>query len=63
MGQLNQLWRSRAILAPSLKDQPLQALAMADSGIRRQSVDLEQKWTDNIETSEMECYRKSTKIP
>ena len=43
MGQLNQLWRSRAILAPSLKDQPLQALAMADSGIRRQSVDLEQK--------------------
>jgi len=62
MAQLNTLWRSRAISNP-LKAQLIQALIWPIVTYGADAWTLNKELTGNIEAFEMQCYRRSMKVP
>jgi len=62
MAQLNTLWRSRAISNP-LKARLIQALIWPIVTYGADAWTLNKELTGNIEAFEMQCYRRSMKVP
>jgi len=62
MAQLNTLWRSRAISNP-LKARLIQALIWPIVTYGANAWTLNKELTGNIEAFEMQCYRRSMKVP
>ena len=62
MAQLNTLWKSRAISNP-LKARLIQALIWPIVTYGADAWTLNKELTGNIEAFEMQCYRRSMKVP